>query len=286
MTLPDKISIASLIEYGANACSAVSDSAKLDAQLLLCEAIGKERTYLLTWPDKELSVAEVALYESLINRRIQGEPVAYILGMREFWSLPLEVNPSTLIPRPDTEVLVETVLNRFVQLSGSCLDLGTGTGAIALAIASEKTGWQVEAVDFNKDAVALARRNAARLNIKNCQVYRSDWFNNIDENKSFDVIVSNPPYIDEADPHLEQGDVRFEPKTALVASNSGLADIEHIAEQSMMYLKEGGALFVEHGFEQGKAVRDIFEYFNYSNIVTVEDYNGHPRITFGFKTMC
>ena len=282
-TLTGNTSIAELVEYGASVCSAVSDSAKLDAQLLLSNVIGKDRTYLLTWPDRVLCEEDVKVFYALLERRAKGEPIAYILGWREFWSLSLEVNSSTLIPRPDTEVLVETVLNMFPQETGSCLDLGTGTGAIALALASEKAKWHVDAVDYSEAAVALAGRNAERLAIKNVRVFQSNWFSNISESNVYDVIVSNPPYIDEGDPHLTQGDVRFEPKTALVAENAGLADIAHIVAQSVAFLKNEGALFVEHGFEQGKAVRDIFTNCGYCHVDTVKDYNGHPRITLGYR---
>jgi len=283
MSQPAKCSIEQLIAYGTTLCSAVSDSAKLDAELLLCKAIDKNRSYLLTWPERLVSEREVALFEQLLERRQQGEPVAYILGEKEFWSLPFEVNSSTLIPRPDTEVLVEAVLNAYPQQSARCLDLGTGTGAIAIAIASERPKWKVDAVDFSAEAVALATRNAQRLAADNVTIYQSNWFEAIKDNCSFTVIVSNPPYIDELDPHLKEGDVRFEPKSALVADNAGLADIEHIAERAWRYLIEKGALFVEHGFEQGKLVRDVFSHMGYSDVVTIEDYNGQPRITVGYK---
>ncbi len=283
MTLPEDRSIEQLIAYGTKICSAVSDSAKLDSQLLLCKAIAKERSYLLTWPEKLLPENDAMHFFQLLERRVKGEPVAYILGEKEFWSLPFEVNSSTLIPRPDTEVLVEIVLNTFPSQNVKCLDLGTGTGAIAIAIASERPKWELEAVDYCEQAVALATRNAQRLAVSNVAIYQSNWFDAVDVNSRFDIIVSNPPYIDELDPHLKEGDVRFEPKSALVAANAGLADIEHIAENAWRYLNDDGALLVEHGFEQGQSVRGVFEHLGYSDVVTIEDYNGQPRITMGYK---
>lgn len=273
-------SIANLIVQGQKLIAASSDSAKLDVEILLSLVLNKARSYLLTWPEKKLSDTQLLAFINLLSRRAKGEPIAYITGTKEFWSLPLLVSEATLIPRPDTETLVELVL----ELHGddkqlSCLDLGTGTGAIALALASEVATWEIEAVDFNSEAVALAKQNAENLNLSQVNIYQSNWFLQVSNNKKFDLIVSNPPYIDSNDINLSQGDVRFEPASALVASEQGLADIKHIAFESRHYLNAGGKLFFEHGFEQGSAVRALLSDLGYINAQTKQDLNGHERIS-------
>ncbi|AQQ66994.1 protein-(glutamine-N5) methyltransferase, release factor-specific [Microbulbifer agarilyticus] len=257
-----------------------SDSPRLDLEVLLCHLLGKSRAWLYTWPEHQLNDDQQADFEQLLKRRIAGEPVAHLTGSREFWSLPLKVNRSTLIPRPDTEVLVETVLALCPQDTVRLLDLGTGTGAIALALASEKKHWQITAVDTMPAAVALAEENRAVQGFGNVQILQSDWFSALG-GATFDVIVSNPPYIDTQDPHLRQGDVRFEPVSALVADEKGLADIRKIAAQAAGHLSESGLLLVEHGWEQGKAVRNIFSEYGYKDVETRLDYAGRERITLG-----
>lgn len=278
--LVSSMTFAKLIARGEQLLSPQSDSAKLDTEILICFVIDKERSYLLTWPEYKLSQIQAKHFIELMLRRVAGEPIAYIINLREFWSLPLQVSPATLIPRPDTEVLVESVLTKHVDENLYCLDLGTGTGAIALAIASEKPQWKVEAIDFSHDAVALAQRNAKNLDLAHVQIYQSDWFNNVSSDKSFDIIVSNPPYIDACDHHLSEGDVRYEPKTALVAADNGLADIKIIAFNARKYLKPGGFLYIEHGFEQSLAVKQILADLAYCDIETVKDYSNNDRITF------
>jgi release factor glutamine methyltransferase len=275
------MAIAKLITYGQQHLSAISDSSKLDVELLICFVIDKPRTYLLTWPDQTLSLTQIVHFSELLLRRIQGEPIAYIVEMREFWSLPLQVSPATLIPRPDTEILVELVLNNHLDKNLTCLDLGTGTGAIALALASEQSTWKIDAIDFSHDAVALAKSNASHLKLAQVNIFQSDWFSSVAKNKQYDVIVSNPPYIDEQDSHLSQGDVRFEPKTALVSADSGLADIKIIAKQARNYFNKLGSLYVEHGFEQSTAVQSILADYGYKKIQTFKDYNDNDRITCG-----
>ncbi|MCA0893032.1 peptide chain release factor N(5)-glutamine methyltransferase [Microbulbifer agarilyticus] len=257
-----------------------SDSPRLDLEVLLCHLLGKSRAWLYTWPEQQLSDDQQAEFEQLLERRVAGEPVAHLTGSREFWSLPLKVNRSTLIPRPDTEVLVETVLALCPQTTARLLDLGTGTGAIALALASEKKHWQITAVDTMPAAVALAEENRGALGFGNVQILQSDWFSALGD-ATFDVIVSNPPYIDTQDPHLREGDVRFEPVSALVAGEKGLADIRTIAAQASGHLSESGLLLVEHGWEQGKAVRNIFSEYGYKDVETRLDYAGRERITLG-----
>lgn len=273
-------SIANLIVQGQQLLATSSDSAKLDVEILLSLVLKKSRSYLFTWPEKMLSDEQLLEFTHLLSRRVEGEPIAYITGVKEFWSLPFAVSKATLIPRPDTETLVELVLDLYSDDTPmTCLDLGTGTGAIALALASEKTSWKIDATDFNVDAVKLAQCNAKNLNLAHVHIYQSDWFDGIANKSKFNIIVSNPPYIDGDDINLSQGDVRFEPKSALVATDQGLADIKHIANKARGFLNTDGKLFFEHGFEQGHAVRTILTDLGYKNTQTKQDFNGHERIT-------
>jgi len=278
----ENTTLVSWVAHGQELLSSCSDSAKLDAQILLTFVLGKERSYLLTWPERVLDKSDEQQYLTLLNRRLIGEPIAYIVGVKEFWSLLLKVSTATLIPRPDTEILVELVLDNFAEVNKlHCLDLGTGTGAIALALASEKPSWKIDAIDFSLDAVKLAQQNAQDLGLTQVDIFQSDWFSAVstDNDKKLDVIVSNPPYIDILDENLSQGDVRFEPKSALVANEQGLADIRHIAKEALKYLSDQGSIFFEHGFEQGVAVRNILTSFGYAHVQTVKDLNGHDRVT-------
>lgn len=257
-----------------------SDSATLDAELLLCHCLGKERTYLYAWPESEVDADAEKRYRELIDRRQRGEPVAHLLGRRDFWSFSLAVDNSTLIPRPDTERLVEVALDLLRCDRAAVLDLGTGTGAIALALAKEKPHWKLVGVDVADEAVALAQRNARDLEIINTEFFQSDWFANIPP-RQFDLIVSNPPYIDAADPHLSEGDVRFEPRRALVAEQNGLAAIAEIAAHAQHYLKPGAWLLFEHGFEQAPAVRTLLSKHAFESITTWNDFGGRERVTGG-----
>ncbi len=256
-----------------------SDSPSLDAAVLLCHVLQKPRSYLLTWPEKVLTVEQQTEFDALLTRRLSGEPVAYIIGEREFWSLPLKVSPSTLIPRPDTERLVELALEKAEQIPGDILDLGTGTGAIALALASELPARHVFGVDLRHEAQQLAIENSQRLQITNVTFLQGSWFTPLVEGIKFALIVSNPPYIEESDPHLEQGDVRFEPKSALVAEDNGLADIKYIAQTAREYLLAEGWLLFEHGYEQATAVQTILKELGYQAITTEQDYAGNDRVT-------
>jgi release factor glutamine methyltransferase len=272
--------IALLVNNGAKQLASLSDSAKLDVRLLLSFVIDKPLSYLLTWPDKQISQQQYQHFLTLFDQRKQGKPIAYLIGFKEFWSLNIQVSPATLIPRPDTEVLVETVLNNHSQSHMRCLDLGTGTGAIALALASEHLSWNIDAIDFQDEAVVLAKSNAKRLGFSHVNIYQSDWFSMVDNQKRFDVIVSNPPYIDALDEHLVQGDVKFEPKSALVADDNGYADIENIIKTSKPHLQDGAWLYFEHGFEQAEKIQTLFSQYGFSGVTTVKDYNGNERVTY------
>lgn len=264
------------------ACAALcgGESPKRDAEVLLSFVTGKSRSWLMAFDETQLDAAQLAQLNALIARRARGEPVAHLTGEREFWSLPLTVSPVTLIPRPDTEILVEQALARLPDYAVDILDLGTGTGAVALAIASERPDCQVIGVDRVAEAVQLAQHNAQKLQIANAAFLRSDWFSAL-AGKKFALIVSNPPYIDAADAHLQQGDVRFEPLSALVADDQGLADIRHIAQAARHYLLPQGALLLEHGWQQGESVRTILSAHNYQAVATCQDYAGHDRVTAG-----
>ena len=255
-----------------------SESPRRDAEILLGFVTGRARTFILAFGETPLSADEQQQLAHLLARRERGEPVAHLVGVREFWSLPLFVSAATLIPRPDTECLVEQALSRLPENPARILDLGTGTGAIALALASERADCQVTAVDVIPDAVTLATRNAQHLGINNVTVLASHWFSAL-EGEAFDMIVSNPPYIDEQDPHLAMGDVRFEPRSALVAAKEGLADIAWIIAQSKRFLRPGGWLLIEHGWRQGDAVRALFCADGYEQVETCRDYGDNDRLT-------
>lgn len=260
---------------------------KFDANLLLQFVTQRSKSAIFAFAETELNEAELSQLSALLERRLKGEPMAYIIGEKEFWSLPLKVSTATLIPRPDTERLVELALDfAYKRLDSSnnlqILDLGTGTGAIALALASELgEKAQIIGVDKSYDAVTLAQKNAKNLKLsERVQFLESDWFSAI-ENKQFDIIVSNPPYIDKKDENLTQGDVRFEPLSALVAEQKGLSDLQKIIENAPLYLKSNSAVFLEHGWQQGEQVRSLFSQSLWNPPQTEKDYGGNDRVTWG-----
>lgn len=266
----------------AEADLAESATARFDAELLLCKVLAKPRSFLRTWPEQLLSAEQDEAFASLLARRRAGEPVAYLLGEQGFWSLQLAVSEDTLIPRPDTELLVESALALADATSRRVLDLGTGTGAIALALASERPAWQVLGVDRIEAAVALAERNRQMLNLNNAAFLHSHWFSNLSGGR-FALIVSNPPYIAAHDPHLSQGDLRFEPASALVSGEDGLLDLRQIIAQAPGFLDAKGWLLLEHGFDQAQAVRELLTQAGFAAVHSRRDLAGHERISLGQK---
>ncbi|MGX9460491.1 peptide chain release factor N(5)-glutamine methyltransferase [Shewanella sp. A14] len=280
MTQSSYSTIAEALQWAYSQLASTSESAHVDAEVLLLHCLNKNRSFLYTWPERQLTSEQFKAYNQMVIKRQKGTPVAHIIGEREFWSLPFIVNDSTLIPRADTEILVETALNLSVRHNAKVLDLGTGTGAIALALASERPKWRITAIDKVFDAVELAKANRANLNLPEVEIIQSDWFSAVDQ-RDFDLIVSNPPYIDEADEHLHLGDVRFEPQSALTAGNEGYADLFYIAEQARDRLLAGGYLLLEHGYEQAIKVREKLIELGYQNVATVRDFGSNDRCTLG-----
>ena len=262
-----------------------TDTARLDAQLLLAEVLGKDRTWLYTWDDAPVSAAHQQAFETMLVRREGGEPVAYILGRREFWGLMFECGQQALIPRPETELLVEKILELELPGDARILDLGTGTGAIALALASERPKWRITAVDLSEATLALATRNLQDQGWNNVCLLQSDWFSSLSINEPFDLIVSNPPYVSSDSPYLDQGDVRFEPRLALIAKHSGMSDIFHILSVAQNYLSASGRVFLEHGFDQQEAVANCFRQNGYKDIQCIYDLNRLPRVTRGSASL-
>lgn len=258
------------------------ESATYEANLLLMSLLSVNRAWLIAHQGDVLPAITYTAFETLIKRRLDGEPIAYILGEREFFGLRLKVTSDTLIPRPDTETLVEAALTKIPTDSSPSriLDLGTGTGAIALAIASKRPYAQVIAVDASAGALKVAQENALNLQMPNVSLILSNWFTAL-TGKAFDVIVSNPPYIEANDAHLNQGDVRFEPRSALVSGEDGLDDIRHIITHAPQYLNPQGWLMFEHGYNQAHAVATLFERAGFHYIKTIKDLGGNDRVTLG-----
>lgn len=257
-----------------------SDSAQADAEILLTHCLQKSRTYLYTWPEKTVDSVTEATFRQLLAERLRGVPIAYLTGQREFWTLNLKVTPDTLIPRPETELLVETALSLLPTHPANILDLGTGTGAIALSLASERPDISITACDFSTAALSVATENAHNHQIQNVHFTHSDWFATLPQQR-FDMIVSNPPYIEANDPHLIQGDVRFEPITALTAGHDGLDDIRHIVQTAPHWLVNCGWLLLEHGYNQGTAVKALLQTIGFQQVRCLPDLAGNDRVTLG-----
>jgi len=254
---------------------------RIDAEMLLLHLLGRDRSWLFLHGEEGLGDADATAFDVLVMRREAGEPVAYVTGTRGFWTLDLQVTPATLIPRPETELLVEGALARIPKdAAARIVDLGTGSGAIALAIASERPHAQVIATDASEAALAIARQNAGRNHIANVEFRHGSWFAPL-AGERFDLIVSNPPYIESGDPHLDEGDLRFEPATALASGTDGLDDLRVIANEATSHLKEKGWLMVEHGWNQGAQVRALFEAAGLLEVQTMTDLEGRDRVTLG-----
>ncbi|MEM1112010.1 MAG: peptide chain release factor N(5)-glutamine methyltransferase [Pseudomonadota bacterium] len=267
-------------ELLARATELPGAEARREAEVLLGHSLGKPRSWLYAWPEAEVGEAERAHFERLLDARASGQPIAYLTGRREFWSLDLAVSPATLIPRPETETLVQWALELPLTEPCRALDLGTGSGAIALALLSERPAWHITGVDSSKDALALARDNARYLELGQLEFLQSDWFAQL-EGRRFELLVSNPPYVADSDPHLSRGDLRFEPRSALAAKKSGLADLQLIISQASGYLERPGWLLLEHGYEQGAPVRDMLGAAGFVEVETRLDAAGLERVTGG-----
>ena len=242
----------------------------------------RDQSFLYAWPEKRLEEPQWLAYQQLIQQRLNGEPIAYITGQREFWSLTLKVTPATLIPRPETEQLVELALHYLTGRENCTIaDLGTGTGAIAAAIASEQPGWMITATDSSSEALSVARENFRALGLSSISSHPGDWCNALPTDSQFDIIISNPPYIVNSDPHLKQGDLPSEPHSALASGDDGLDDIRQIVQQAPQHLKDQGRLLLEHGFEQGAAVRELLCKTSFDHVKTHQDLSGLDRISEG-----
>jgi len=269
-----------------------TSGARIEVQTLLQQVLKVSRAYLLAHPERCLNDSEQARYEELLQRRLRGEPMAYLLGEREFFGLMFKVTTSTLIPRPETELLVELALQHIPQIRPSpqpsdetpslirVLDLGTGSGAIALSIAHTRPDVEVVAIDASTEALAVARENAQRLGIGNAAFVQSDWYAALDAQR-FDLIASNPPYVAAGDPHLQRGDLRFEPASALASGDDGLHDIRRIVIHAQVHLRPGGWLLLEHGYDQATQVRELMQQACFSAVFSACDLAGIKRVSGG-----
>jgi release factor glutamine methyltransferase len=274
------LSIEAALANAIRLLDSVSDTARLDAEVLLAHSIGKNRAFLRAWPERLLRPEDQQRFLDCVTQRARGVPVAYLTGEREFWSRPFHVSPEVLIPRPETELLVELAIEAIRRENRlRILDLGTGSGAIAVTLALECPAAEVWAVDVSEPALRVARRNAAELGAKTIRFLQGCWLGPLPANVRFDLIVSNPPYISPADPHLLSGDVRYEPRQALVSADDGLQDITLIAESARQALTSSGRLMFEHGYDQAAAVADILNGLGYRDIRHYRDLQGHERVT-------
>ncbi|MDP3558902.1 MAG: peptide chain release factor N(5)-glutamine methyltransferase [Legionellaceae bacterium] len=274
------MNIHTLLQSATQLLQDYSSSPRLDAEILLAHVLQKPRSFLYAHAEQTLSDIALSTFQKLLSARKSGQPVAYLIQSQEFWSLNLQVSPATLIPRPETELMVELALEYFKNMKNiHLLELGTGSGAIALAIAKEKPGWTITAVDISKEALQIARTNALTLNISNVQFIQSNWFELVPKSTRFDLILSNPPYLAADDPHLPQ--LIHEPLQALVSGPSGLESLHTIIQQSKHWLSTSGRLILEHGYTQGDAVQNFFKQYDYKAIQTFCDLQKHPRITTG-----
>ncbi len=275
------LTIKSALAEAVDRLQSCTASSLLDAEVLLCKTLEKNRSYLRAWPERELTHAQSRHFRELIIQRQQGRPVAYLTGIREFWSREFKVTQDVLIPRPETELLVELSLDLLPE-DRPCqiLDLGTGSGIIAVTLAAERPQANVVATDLSQAALSIAKENAERHHVSNVCFIQSDWFENIPSNQ-FDLIVSNPPYIAGNDPHLSAGDLRYEPVTALSSGENGLKDIAHIVRNTLVRLKKNAYLVLEHGYNQKLEIQSMFRDCGFRNVTTRSDLSNLPRVTYG-----
>ena len=279
---PAELTVAGLLRR-AHVLAPVSDTPQLDAQLLLADALQCSRARLLAYPETPVTTDPAGRFLASLQRRQRGEPLAYILGRRAFWDFEVQVDPRVLIPRPETERLVELALDCLADRSTrplDLLDLGTGSGVIALALARHSSSWQVTASDCSADSLALARDNAQRLGVDNITFVVSDWLAEFSA-RQFDLIASNPPYVAEGDPHLERDGLPWEPPQALVAGRDGMRCLQTIVDQARHCLRPGAWLIVEHGVHQGRAVNDLMVAAGYVDVRCWQDLGGLDRVTAG-----
>ncbi len=275
------VTLRDVLADAARQLAQISDTPRLEAEILLAAALDQPRSVLFTWPERQPEPKPAACFAAWLQRRLAGEPVAYLLGRREFWSLELEVTPDTLIPRPETELLVELALKQLpADRPVAVADLGTGSGAIALALAVERPLARIIATDCSATALKVARRNAQRLAMGNVEFRQGDWLQPL-VGERFDLIASNPPYIAVPDPHWRQGELRFEPSTALVAGVDGLDALRIIIAQTPVYLKPKGWLFLEHGHDQGEIVLFLLREKGFVAVSDHQDIVGISRVCAG-----
>lgn len=273
-------SISCLLAEGCKRLESTAEAPLLEAEILLEHVLGKGRTFFRAHPESAVQPTEIEQFIALIEQRLRGQPIAYLIGAREFWSRRFDVTTAVLIPRPETELLIELAIASLSEKpSPLILDLGAGSGAIAITLALERPDSRVIALDVSEDALDVMKRNADKLGASNVLALRSNWFSELQPPDRFDLVVSNPPYIPSEDPHLEQGDLRFEPRGALASGPDGLDDIRRIIQDARPHLTQGGKLMIEHGFEQADSVVHLMTEAGYAEVENHRDLQGHPRVT-------
>jgi len=265
----------------AELLSQAREAALEDAPLLLAHVLDKDRSWLLAWPEYQLQPSELRQYEQLLKRRQQGEPLAYLTGRKEFWSVELEVSPDVLIPRPETELLVAQALELGLPDQTRILELGTGSGAIAIALGGERPDWTITATDISSAALDIARKNILKQGRSNIRLAQGHWYEAVPHGHKYQLILSNPPYVAADDPHLLEDGLPWEPPQALGAGSDGLADLRTIISAAPAHLLPAGWLLVEHGFDQGRAVRKLFTKAGFTRVLTRRDLGGQDRVTLG-----
>lgn len=277
--LPQEISIERALVAAIIQLTGHSDTPRLDAEVLLTHVMGRNRAYFRAWPERVLSLQQSERFSHFVTRCTQGEPVAYVIGEREFWSRSFIVTPHVLIPRPETEELVASALASFpLEKPCTLLELGTGSGIIAVTLAIERPLATISATDHSQEALSIAIQNAIRYEMRHIRFIQANWFAGLPEDMLFDGIISNPPYIAEGDPHLVKGDLRFEPYSALVSGHQGVDALNEIIDTARFWLKPGGQLFLEHGYNQAETVEQRLTYRRYTSVHSFLDRQGHRRV--------